>query len=87
MMGHEVRLSRRKRLTASFSDTQAERRAGRYRSRAAFKDRLMLVSDRIESLVPAGGRILDFGCGPGTIALARRRTVVSRTLVRTVCPA
>ena len=54
----------------AFFDTQAKRWIGLYDSKASFKDRLNLFTSALASAVPPPARVLDFGCGPGVIALA-----------------
>ena len=41
-----------------------------YDSKPSFKDRLELFSASLSEALPSYGRILDFGCGPGVMALA-----------------
>jgi SAM-dependent methyltransferase len=53
-----------------FFDTQAERWIGLYDSRPGFRDRLSLFAGSLASVLPLPARVLDFGCGPGVIALA-----------------
>jgi 2-polyprenyl-6-hydroxyphenyl methylase/3-demethylubiquinone-9 3-methyltransferase len=53
-----------------FFDTQAQRWVGLYESKPAFRDRLNLFVRSLESALPPPARVLDFGCGPGVIALA-----------------
>jgi 2-polyprenyl-6-hydroxyphenyl methylase/3-demethylubiquinone-9 3-methyltransferase len=53
-----------------FFDTQAERWVGLYESKPGFRDRLNLFAGSLGSVLPAPARVLDFGCGPGVIALA-----------------
>jgi SAM-dependent methyltransferase len=53
-----------------FFDTQAERWIGLYGVKPSFRDRLDLFTSTLERVSPPPGRVLDFGCGPGVIALA-----------------
>jgi 2-polyprenyl-6-hydroxyphenyl methylase/3-demethylubiquinone-9 3-methyltransferase len=53
-----------------FFDTQAERWAGLYESKPGFRERLNLFARSLEAVLPPPARVLDFGCGPGVIALA-----------------
>jgi 2-polyprenyl-6-hydroxyphenyl methylase/3-demethylubiquinone-9 3-methyltransferase len=53
-----------------FFDTQAERWAGLYESKPNFRDRLNLFAGSLASVLAPPARVLDFGCGPGVVALA-----------------
>jgi len=57
----------------NFFDTQAERWVGLYDSKPGFRDRLNLFVGSLESVLPPPARVLDFGCGPGVMALALAR--------------
>lgn len=41
-----------------------------YTSKSVFRDRLDLFVRGVTDAVPEGGRVLDFGCGPGVMSLA-----------------
>jgi 2-polyprenyl-6-hydroxyphenyl methylase/3-demethylubiquinone-9 3-methyltransferase len=55
--------------TAFFSEAAAPF-ADNYATNACFRDRLDLFLQTVQRTTPPGGRVLDFGCGPGVIALA-----------------
>ena len=52
-----------------FFGGQSDRWAKLYESSAGFAQRLHLFIQALREELPAGGRILDFGCGPGTMAV------------------
>src|SRR5271169_5440722 len=55
--------------TAFFSGA-AEPFASNYQKNPCFRDRLQLFLRAVQQSTPAGAKVLDFGCGPGVIALA-----------------
>jgi 2-polyprenyl-3-methyl-5-hydroxy-6-metoxy-1,4-benzoquinol methylase len=56
--------------TAKFFDGQVEGFSAFYESKPCFIDRRSLFVTAITGAVAPGGRVLDFGCGPGIIATA-----------------
>jgi 2-polyprenyl-3-methyl-5-hydroxy-6-metoxy-1,4-benzoquinol methylase len=54
----------------SFFDQHAKRWTSLYAKKASFRDRLALFVDAVTRAIPAGGRVLDLGCGAGNISLA-----------------
>ncbi len=57
--------------STDFFGAHATRWLGLYGVKPAFMDRLELFTDSVKSALPDGtGRVLDFGCGPGVIAMA-----------------
>ena len=52
-----------------FFGGQSDRWAKLYESSAGFAQRLHLFIQALREELPDGGRILDFGCGPGTMAV------------------
>jgi 2-polyprenyl-3-methyl-5-hydroxy-6-metoxy-1,4-benzoquinol methylase len=53
-----------------FFTEDSNRFSGFYESKASFRDRLQLFVEAVKNNGAAGGRVLDFGCGPGVIANA-----------------
>ncbi|NOT00065.1 MAG: methyltransferase domain-containing protein [Phycisphaerales bacterium] len=58
------------RAGVAFFDTQADRLSKLYGCKQSHFDRLRLFTERIGRIVPQGGAILDFGCGPGVMSVA-----------------
>ena len=56
--------------TTDFFSQQADRWLDLYQTKTTFKDRLSLFIQKLRSVLPDGGRVLDFGCGPGIMTLA-----------------
>jgi SAM-dependent methyltransferase len=56
-----------------YFDGQAQRWPRLYRSKPVFGDRFNLFVGGIQRAFPSPARILDFGCGPGVMALALGR--------------
>lgn len=56
--------------TTAFFSAEAEQFAGNYQKNPCFRDRLALFLRAVQRSAPPGARVLDFGCGPGVIALA-----------------
>lgn len=57
-------------VTAQFFDAQVEGFSEQYSRKPCFIDRLQLFVEAVTSSTPKNARILDFGCGPGIIALS-----------------
>ncbi len=55
--------------STEFFGQQAERWMQLYQSKPQFRDRLRLFTRALREALPSGGRVLDFGCGPGAMAL------------------
>lgn len=74
--GHALPAQGRSRVpeAAAFFDAQVDRWVELYRRKASFVDRLALFTRAIRESVPPGGRVLDVGCGAGSIALAIAET-------------
>lgn len=56
--------------STDFFSTQADRWIQLYSAKTTFKDRLRLFINELTDALPNGGRVLDFGCGPGLMSLA-----------------
>lgn len=56
--------------STDFFGKQADRWIQLYSAKTTFKDRLRLFTHELTRVLPNGGRILDFGCGPGLMSLA-----------------
>ena len=54
----------------NFFGSRAEQWSALYRYKTTFKDRLDLFTLALQAVLPASSKVLDFGCGPGTLALA-----------------
>lgn len=52
-----------------FFDGETEQFASNYERKASFKDRLHIFTDAVKSTTKTSAKILDFGCGPGIIAM------------------
>jgi len=52
-----------------FFDGETQQFAGNYDKKAGFKDRLRLFAAAVQETTPLPAKVLDFGCGPGVIAL------------------
>jgi phenylacetate-CoA ligase len=52
-----------------FFDGLAEHWQGLYQSKATLHDRLTLFTQGLREVLPPPARVLDFGCGPGVIAV------------------
>ncbi len=59
--------------TTAFFSGAAEPFASNYQKNPCFRDRLDLFLRAIQRSTPVGAKVLDFGCGPGVIALAIAR--------------
>ncbi len=55
--------------STEFFGQQAERWMRLYESKPQFRDRLRVFTQALRAVLPSGGRVLDFGCGPGAMAL------------------
>lgn len=55
--------------STEFFGWQAERWMQLYESKPQFRDRLRVFTRALREALPSGGRVLDFGCGPGAMAL------------------
>jgi len=56
--------------TTAFFSAAAEPFASNYQKNPCFRDRLHLFVRAVRQSSPVGAKVLDFGCGPGVIALA-----------------
>ena len=56
--------------STDFFGVHAARWLRLYDSKPSFKDRLGLFAASLSEALPSQGRVLDFGCGPGVMALA-----------------
>jgi 2-polyprenyl-3-methyl-5-hydroxy-6-metoxy-1,4-benzoquinol methylase len=52
-----------------FFDRETEEFAANYTRKASFKDRLHIFVEAVKNRAAAPSRVLDFGCGPGIIAV------------------
>lgn len=57
----------------TFFTEDTERFAANYARKPSFNDRLSLFQAAVQRSAPAPAKVLDFGCGPGVIALAVSR--------------
>lgn len=57
----------------AFFDCDAARFRSLYEISASFRDRLNLFLGAVQSVKPRPARLLDFGCGPGVIAISLAR--------------
>jgi 2-polyprenyl-3-methyl-5-hydroxy-6-metoxy-1,4-benzoquinol methylase len=56
-----------------FFDGETQQFAANYEKKAGFKDRLKLFAEAVQKTTPLPAKVLDFGCGPGVIALELAR--------------
>jgi len=56
-----------------FFDGETQQFAANYERKAGFKDRLKLFVEAVRKTTPKPAKVLDFGCGPGVIALELAR--------------
>jgi 2-polyprenyl-6-hydroxyphenyl methylase/3-demethylubiquinone-9 3-methyltransferase len=52
-----------------FFDGETEQFAANYERKASFKDRLQIFTEAVQNTTKVPAKILDFGCGPGIIAM------------------
>ena len=52
-----------------FFDGETQQFAANYQRKAGFKDRLRIFSEAVRNTTSVPAKILDFGCGPGIIAM------------------
>jgi 2-polyprenyl-3-methyl-5-hydroxy-6-metoxy-1,4-benzoquinol methylase len=56
--------------TTEFFSAGVDALAAHYQHTACFRDRFQLFISSVQQAVPAQGRVLDFGCGPGVMSTA-----------------
>lgn len=55
--------------TTDYFTSEVESFASHYRTKACFRDRLKLFVEAVQGAAPPPANVLDFGCGPGIIAV------------------
>jgi 2-polyprenyl-3-methyl-5-hydroxy-6-metoxy-1,4-benzoquinol methylase len=56
-----------------FFDGETQQFAANYERKASFKDRLHIFTEAVSKTTPLPAKVLDFGCGPGVIAMELAR--------------